>query len=162
MPSKIASGKNFGAKRLEEFWPNPHALAGQIFVGRCHVAFGQDAVAPAIAAQQAKTVQACGLNAGQRFQSQEQLLVKCGSLFGIDAIYKIDVELNDVLAIEPHVHSFEVAQRADEESRADEQHQRERHLRHDQRLIQPLARYVSRDSARRAFERGGEINPAAA
>src|SRR5206468_12456262 len=101
--SKIAARENRDAEGLEKFRPDPHALTGQIFVRCRHVAFGQDAVAPTVAAQQSKSVKTRGLNAGQSFQAREQFLVKCGALFGFDTAYKIDVELYNVLAVEAHV-----------------------------------------------------------
>src|SRR5438874_1149872 len=51
LPGKIATGENFDPERLEESWSDPHALTGQIFVRRRCVAFGQNAIAPSIAAQ---------------------------------------------------------------------------------------------------------------
>src|SRR5439155_13096608 len=153
--AKIAAGYERHAERLKK--PPTHRRPGalQVLAGVWLITLGNDGVGPGIAAQEAPIEQAGCPDARKRFESREQFLVKRGPTRRVRSLDKIDIEQDDIFAVEPGVQPFEMSQRAQEQACANEQHQRKPDLRDDNRLERPLSRSTASPVAGGPFERTG-------
>ena len=76
-------------------------------------------------------------HARQTIQPRKQLLIEPHQSFVfVSTLLRLQSEEQKVLLIEAQVDAFQIVKRADEQTRANQQQQRERDLRHDQPFAQ--------------------------
>ena len=81
--------------------------------------------------------------ARQSFQPGQQLPVPVDALREVIALARIDIELHDIFVVDTGIDGSQIAQAAREQSRADEQEERERDLRDYEQLVQLQSRAAS-------------------
>ena len=96
-------------------------------------------------------------NARQGLEALHALLKEAGSIGGVELGRAWDrSNEHEVVRVVPDVDALEVVERSEKQTRPNEQHERNRHLRHEQASAEDVVR--ARDAAAAFFQRGSDID----